>query len=527
MPYKRKYARSSGRSGGAAMSKVARLLQADMRARNPRTIQRKNDYAFKSGMRQALWTRAKGMSPEEASVIFSGVGGYADRDAAQIVKIMGKGGYWGERFGRWLGGLTGNDTIKDWAGRAFSSAGDYVSAAVPGGGLIASGAEALAKATGHGAYNLHRWPGVSTQPIRMSGQGAYHMEAPSTALQVGTFAHGDVEHINIKSREYLGAINGASAFTLSTLVLNPGLLQTFPQLSKLAMHYEQYQFNGLIFWFHSTSGESTNSADTAIGELMMANQPDSTEANPLNKQQLVRMDSAKQAKPSIDQLHGVECVGAPMKFIRHGDPIEAQQDANRFDYGKFHLAVEGCNAAVTRLGELWVTYDIDLIRSRDSKGQEVSAYRADVTGSVSEALFDLPAVVSVKYASLPLGIAGNTVTFPQFVCDGDYAITLQLFGVSTTNTTFQMRAPIIQSVTQCSIIRNNADNCSSTSAPVVGTSDSTAIGNYVIRVNAPGATQATFTFHVNGIWPSSAFAPGLGNGNILLAVQRIPQSFLS
>jgi hypothetical protein len=523
MPYKRKYARSSGRSGGAAMSKVARLLQADIRSRNPRTIQRKSDYAFKSGIRQALWQRAQSMSPEEAQQLFSGVNGYADRDAAQIMKIMGKGGYWGERFGRWLGGLTGNDTIKNWMGNAFSSAGDYVSAAIPGGSLIASGAEALAKATGHGSYGIGRRLPLYDRPVRMSGHGAYHMETPSTAIQVGTFSQGDVEHINIKSREYLGAINGASAFTLSTLILNPGLLQTFPQLSKLAMHYEQYQFNGLIFWFHSTSGESTNSADTAIGELMMANQPDSTEANPLNKQQLVRMDSAKQAKPSIDQLHGVECAGAQIKFIRHGDPIEATQDAQRFDYGKFHLAVEGCNAAVTRLGELWVTYDVDLIRSRDSKGQEVGAYRADILTGSNSNLFSLT-VPTIKYASLPLTIAGNTVTFPQFVCDGDYQITLILFGIGTANTGFGQRCPQIATVTSCTILQNLNDSAFNASGSPGDNSDAFSVGHFAVRINAPGATQATVTFAPDGVWPASISTLA---GALRLVVSRVPQDLLT
>jgi len=418
---------------------------------------------------------------------------------AQLTKMYGKGGYWGKRFGNWLGDMVGNKTILS---DAFSSLGDSASSMIPGGDLFAGGAEQLAKAVGWGSYQISQ-PG-----------------APAAAMQVGTFSQGDVESINIQSREFLGAINGSSPFQLSTLVINPGLLQTFPQLSKLAMHYEQYRFNGLIFWFHSTSGESTNSADTAIGELMMGNQPDSTAQNPINKQQLVRLGSAKQAKPSLDQLHGVECAGAPMKLIRHGDPVESTQDAMQFDFGKFHLAVEGCNAAVTRIGELWVTYDIDLIRSRDSKGQETASYRADWANGSQTNLFSLTAP-AVKYQSLPLTVLNNTVTFPQFVCDGDYAIQLILLGTATAGGVFAQRCPLISATSQCSIIQNLGDFAFNTVAPAPGdSSDSSAIGSYCVRVNAPGATQASFTFAPDAIWPSSI---GLISGIIKFVVTRVPQ----
>lgn len=512
MPYSRKRKAYSRRRGAAYGAGATRALNRVAQAMYMSTDQYKNarqSAAAKVAYRRALasaipnYTDAQMASvigamqakaPKSYDRLMQSLGGRAPTQA-ELIRLVGKGGYWGRRLGSWLGGLTGNNTIKSWAGSLGDKLGDYVADAVPYGNQIASVAQGIAHMSGHGAYQMG--------------------DAPDSAMQVGTFSTGDVERVNIKSREYLGAINGASNFTLSTLILNPGLLQTFPQLSKLAMHYEQYQMNGCVFWFHSTSGESTNSADTAIGEIMMANQPDSTEANPLNKQQMVRLDSAKQAKPSIDQLHGIECADAPIKFIRHGDPIEATQDANRFDLGKFHLAVEGCNAAVTRIGELWVTYDVDLIRSRDSRGQEVASYRGEGNGTAA-ALFSS---LSLTYNSIGLTTSGNTITFPQFVNDGDYAITIIFIGSATSGTGFFNRTPAIAGVSNGSMIANFW-NREEAAANVANNSDAVALGSYAVRINAPGSTQCTVTFDGTSQWPNTS---NVTTGYVRLIVTRVPQ----
>lgn len=401
--------------------------------------------------------------------------------------LFGRGGYWGNRIGSYLGGLVGNATF---GGRLGSAIGDAVGSVVPYGNQIAAAAEHVAKLTGHGAYDV---------------------AAPEEAMQVATFQRNDVDCVNIKSREYLGAISGSSAFVLKTLIINPGLLSTFPQLSKLAMHYQQYLIKGLVFTFHSTSGESTNSADTAIGEVLMANQPDSTEADPLNKQQMVALDGSKQAKPSVEQLHGIECAPgfSSIKYIRHGDAIEASQDAQRFDMGKFHIATEGMNAAVTRIGELWVSYDIDLIRSRDSKGQEVAAASFAFPGSAQNNLF-AGVNANTRYNSLGMTYSQNTLTWPTFINDGDYQVTLGFVGVGALLT---YTSPNILSSANCTVA--SAYTPAATQGVVA---QSTNVSSYIIRINAPGSAQASITFNVNSIWPGNTTT-----GYLTVNVKRVPQ----
>lgn len=342
------------------------------------------------------------------------------------------------------------------------------------------------------------------------------------SMQPGTFAKGDVESIVVRSREFLGPINGSASFTLQSLLMNPGSVQAFPQLSKLAMHYDQYKFNGLIFWYHSTSGESTNSADTAIGEVMLASQADSTEPVPANKIQMMRLDGTCAGKPSLDAVYGVECDAglSPIKYIRHGEPSENSQDAARYDLGKFHIAVEGCNAAVTRIGELWVTYDITLIRSRDSKGEETAAYCMSLTNALSTNLFsNSTSVYSLKWNSLPITLANNTITFPPFVCDGDYEIKLLLPGVWTSGTTFYQSAPWATTFNNCSFITGLRTRALNVVGEAGSGADTTCMYYSIIRVNAPGSTVASMTFDNSALWPATTSTL---TGSITVIVTRCP-----
>lgn len=323
-------------------------------------------------------------------------------DISDPTKVFGRGGYWGRMFGNWLGGLTGNSTIKSLATSAFDKAGDYVASRIPGGDLIASGAEHLYKA--------------------VSGRGDYTMPDGSGSSLVPNFGGGTQDSVRVRSREYLGPVNGSAPLRIDELLINPGDQVTFPKLSKLAQHFQQYIMNGCIFYYKSTSGISTNSADTAIGQVIMATNYDSGEPVYSTKQDLMAAQYSNTGFPAQDIVHGIECApfsnGSEVKRIRHGDSGDLKADPLNTDVGRFHLAVEGTNAAASRIGELWVTYDCTLIKSRDSKGGEVSSYAADhaVLGGILQA-------PTVLYNTLGITMSSNSIIFPKYVDPGLYAVT--------------------------------------------------------------------------------------------------------
>ena len=472
----------------AAEKKLRRDVRKEVRHANWNAMGMRSDH----GMSLYQGPAVMGLGPDQASRI------------GRLGQIMGKGGYWGKRIGGYLGELVGNRTFGE---RLGDKVGDAVGSVVPHGDLIANVAKHVL--VGPGRYELAAAPVESFQPASFGGQ--------------------DVDRIRVKSREYLGAVSGSASFTLKTLTLNPGLQQVFPQLSKLAMHYQQYKFHGLVFQYHSTSSDSVASADTALGEVLMANQPDSTEADPISKQEMVGLDGAKQAKPSIDQLHGIECAGdySIMKYIRHGDPIEATQDAARFDLGKVHLGVEGCNAAVTRIGELWVAYDVELIRSRDSRGQEVAAASIHTPNSTQDLLFGGTGL-AIRYNSIGCTFAGNTITFPSFLVNGDYKITVSLLGTATLGGTFGFQSPMQVNLVNCSILNEYQSQGKNTVLSATDVSSVTCVTTLTIRINSPSGIPASITFSTSAnpvkcaIWPA-AF-PGATSGYTITCVTKVPQT---
>jgi hypothetical protein len=169
----------------------------------------------------------------------------------------------------------------------------------------------------------------------------------------------------IQHREYITDISGSTAFNVQTYPINPGLSGTFPWLCSVANAFEQYKMHGLLFEFKSTSADALNSTNTALGTLIMA-----TEYNPLHGAFTAKRDMENHVystanAPSISALHPVECaadVSVLNELFVRNVPLPTA-DIRFSDMGLFQLATVGMQAAAV-IGELWVTYDIELIKPK-------------------------------------------------------------------------------------------------------------------------------------------------------------------
>ena len=425
-------------------------------------------------------------------------------DDARAVRLYGRGGYFGNLAGSWLGGLVGNSRM---GGMIGDQVGDWVSGLIPGGNAMSAAAEA-----GHRHF---------------VGSGGYSMGGDvdmTPSPQVGSFAQGEVDSIRIRKREYLGAIKGSVGIIIKSLLINAGEAATFPTLARVAMQYEQYKMNGLIFWYKSTSGESSSVGDTAIGEIIMAQQSDPAELPPTTKSQLVNTDGSVQNKPSLSSCFGFECADLPILKVRHGDPHEGNEAPTLYDAGKFFLATEGMNVATTRVGELWVTYDVTLIRSRDPRGLETIGYKAQFPAALNGNLFGL--AKTVKLNSLRMTMTNlNELMFPQFINDGTYVVVLRCIGapLAASNSPIDNRTPFLALVQNGSVIESQRDE--NVGAPNIingNHTDGIAIGWYVIRVNAPDSSICKLGFNGAAVWQGPL--GGLGSGILELDVYRVPDA---
>lgn len=245
-------------------------------------------------------------------------------------------------------------------------------------GLRAGGAW-LGRLTGiPGAAEVGRWG--AGQASKWLGFGAYSQPTSGNQLMVDSSqvpitvnsSSDETGDVYISHREFVMNVTatataaGATPFQQQQIALNPGLSTSFPFLSQLAQNFEMYDFNGLMFQYVPTSGESGASSNS-LGKVLMATNYDPDAAPFLNSVQMENYDYACSTKPSLGLIHGVETHNGQqvvnMMYVRTG---AGNKDKAFTDIGTFTIATEGVPAAAAGtqiIGELWVTYSIKLSRA--------------------------------------------------------------------------------------------------------------------------------------------------------------------
>lgn len=280
--------------------------------------------------------------------------------------------------------------------------------------------------------------GINMAKSMLTGSGDYRVT--SNACIVPGFKNSDSTVIT--HREYItdiktGALSsGSSVFDIQKFPLQPGDTSTFPWLATIASNYEEYDIQGMVFAYVATSGESVASTNTALGTVIMATEYDPTKPDFVNKQAMENYSFATSAKPSVNQLHAVECakVRTPVKqlYVRNG--TVAGTDIRWSDFGNFYIATVGCPAAGTTIGELWVTYKVKLIKPRlpitVGYGGQIATGRITRSGAATAN----PVGTATTGSSGPLPI---TVTAPNLFAfkatpNMDYLVTINHFGTGFT-----------------------------------------------------------------------------------------------
>lgn len=276
----------------------------------------------------------------------------------------------------------------------------------------------------------------------------------------------------IRHKEFIGDISGFNTFTNRVFPINPGIPSTFPWLSQIANSFEEYEFRGLVFQFKSLSSDATlaTSTNTGLGSIVMSTNYDSLDPPYVNKMQMENSQFASSAKPSVSQIHPVECARkqTPVTrlYVRSSAPVLGS-DIRWHDLGNFQLAVSGMQGtAGGACGELWGSYEVQLFKPKlfDYLGQDDLYYHANITAASAAAgtlgtIGGLPVTIYTganplegnRRTNLPLrltgyNIGGNptiaTFEFPEEIQAGTYLITYRLdSGPNITNTIGTFSAP--------------------------------------------------------------------------------------
>lgn len=205
------------------------------------------------------------------------------------------------------------------------------------------------------------------------------------------FMHTSNEAMRVTRREFIGnipvAVSTNDPAGQPAYVINPGDAVTFPWLHNLARNFQQWMPLGIVFHYRATCGV-TSTVSPSLGVVRMATQYDVYQ--PLFGGDIARITNhffSQTTSPFASTDHAVECAMEqtaikplwirPEALLEHDDikvdsgPVHlvehraATFDARLYDLGRLEFLNSGSPTGGAYVsGELWVTYDIILMKPR-------------------------------------------------------------------------------------------------------------------------------------------------------------------
>lgn len=239
-------------------------------------------------------------------------------------------------------------------------------------GTFANVGGALGAKYGPIAGGLGRMAGAGLSAI--TGYGDYRVSGNSLTTvsasvdMVPQFVKNE-HSIRVKHREFIKDLlvpDDPASFNIKDYVINPGNRELFPWLGQMARQYSQYKIHGMVFAYKSMS--SDYAASGPLGTVFMATNYNALDRPFSSKLELENTEFAVSTKPSMSLVHAIECdpkvSGFEILYIRDpGYDTGETSDRRFYDYGRFQVGTQGLPGTPgNTLGELWVTYDIELIK---------------------------------------------------------------------------------------------------------------------------------------------------------------------
>lgn len=168
----------------------------------------------------------------------------------------------------------------------------------------------------------------------------------------------------IAHREYIGDLVMTETFFNAYMRFSPSNATMFPWLYAIAESYEQYKFLGIVFEFRSLAANAVTSTVAGMGSITLATQYNTYEPTYTSKAQANNAQFATSCKPSESMYHPIECdpsetPNQPL-YVLH--PLDTFGDSRFNEMGALNIITQGAPAVYNGAGELWVTYDILLLK---------------------------------------------------------------------------------------------------------------------------------------------------------------------
>jgi len=214
------------------------------------------------------------------------------------------------------------------------------------------------------------WLGDKAQSVlgRITGLGDYSVMKNTLVNDPPSVRNNSARTVTLSHREYIGDVvtGAANTFNLQAYKIQPGDPATFPWLSTIASQFQQYTLDGMIFQFKSMSADALNSTNTALGQVIMATNYNVSAPLFDSKYEMENTEFSSSVKPSCSAMHPIECARRESTlnelYVAPGGSIPDNKDPSFYDFGNFQIATNGFQAAGVNIGELWVTYEVTLLK---------------------------------------------------------------------------------------------------------------------------------------------------------------------
>jgi len=269
------------------------------------------------------------------------------------------------------------------------------------------------------------------------GQGDYTVSGNSLVKQTSSGVipamHSSNQTITVRHKEFLTSVTGSQAFNVGRFfLLQPGDTNTFPWLSGLAHRFQQYRIKGMVFHYIPSSGIAVSGTNPALGTVMIQTTYRANDASPASKAEMMNEYWASEAAPSEAFCHPIECSPRENPFMTHyirTVPVPSGETPMMYDLGKTFIATQGMPADGNVVGDLWVTYEIELSKPNITSSVSTDVISTTLYGT-SDATHPLGTAALYNNGVIACSAVNNTLTFPIGLL-GEFVVTVMYQGSAT------------------------------------------------------------------------------------------------
>nr|WRQ65428.1 structural protein [Tolivirales sp.] len=294
------------------------------------------------------------------------------------------------------------------------------------GGLVGMPSSGSAVGSGIGAA-LSKWLGSGDYQVSSNSMVSSMKASGSIPMM-----HKNDQTVVVRHKEFIGEIRSSIDFaTRYSLELNPGVSSTFPWLSRIAGNYQEYRFKGIVFHYVPTSGSAVASTNNALGSVMMQTSYRATDTPPASKRELLNEYWSTETAPFETTCHPIECNPSEnpfnVQYVRQKS-VPVGDNLLMYDLGVTHIAVSGQQVNDVVLGDLWVTYEVELkkpiLYSNVTNGEgQIVTYDTTPSAAVKSGTY----LSTIDTAVLPY--SGNKALVPQITGVREWTIPAEFQGV--------------------------------------------------------------------------------------------------